>query len=47
VVADWVWTEWAQNARKMYEALIQQGFTEPQALIMVGQMLGSVVSTSK
>jgi hypothetical protein len=47
VASDWVWNEWARNARKMYSALIEEGFTEPQALIMVGQMIGAVISTPK
>ena len=47
MTAEWAWAEWARNAKKMYAALLQEGFTEPQALIMVGQMLGTVISAPK
>jgi hypothetical protein len=39
------WDEWARNARRMHQSLLEQGFSEPQALIIVGQMLGSLIST--
>jgi hypothetical protein len=46
-MAEWPWREWAGNARRMYEALLEEGFTEPQALIIVGQMVAGVLGTSK
>jgi hypothetical protein len=46
-VADWDWRVWASNAKKMHGALLEEGFTEPQALIIVGQMLGALVSAPK
>ena len=46
-MAEWPWREWAGNARRMYEALLEEGFAEPQALIIVGQMVAGVLGTSK
>jgi hypothetical protein len=46
-VADWDWRIWAGNAKKMHKALLEEGCTEPQALIIVGQMLGSLISAPK
>ena len=46
-MVDWPWREWAGNARRMHEALLEEGFTEPQALIIVGQMVAGVLGTSK
>jgi hypothetical protein len=43
-VSDAEWDQWAMNARRMYKSLLKADFSEPQALIMVGQMLGSLVA---
>jgi hypothetical protein len=44
-VSDAEWDQWAMNARRMYKSLLKQDFSEPQALIIVGQMLGALVAT--
>jgi hypothetical protein len=37
----------ANQMREMFEALLQAGFTESQALTMIGQALGTMAATSQ
>lgn len=38
--------EMANNLRQMYLALVYEGFTEQQALIVIGQILGAARGSS-